>query len=88
MELLVVAIVALIVFGPERLPEMARKAGSFVADIRRAGSEMRSEFQTAFDEDEDDDHDVDEPPAPSGGNQDGARRDESRRVEPRETGSD
>ena len=56
MEILVIAVVALIVFGPEKLPEMARKTGRFVSDIRRMSSDVRSEFETAFDdEDEDDD---------------------------------
>ena len=51
MELLVIGAVALIVFGPEKLPELARKAGQFIADLRRMASEVRDEF----DNDEDDD---------------------------------
>ena len=56
MELLVVAMVALIVFGPEKLPDMARKAGNFVADLRRMASDVRSEFddvRSEFDDDDD-----------------------------------
>lgn len=56
MELLVVAVIALIVFGPEKLPEMARKAGHFFADMRRMASDMRSEFRD-IDADEDDSFD-------------------------------
>lgn len=41
-ELLVVAIVALIVLGPERLPEAARTLGKAVADFRRAIEPARS----------------------------------------------
>jgi sec-independent protein translocase protein TatB len=33
-ELLVIAVVALLVFGPERLPGFARSAGEFVARFR------------------------------------------------------
>ncbi len=33
-ELLVIAVVALLVFGPERLPEFARTAGEWVARFR------------------------------------------------------
>ena len=34
-ELLVVGIVAVFVFGPDRLPELARQAGSFLRMIRQ-----------------------------------------------------
>jgi sec-independent protein translocase protein TatB len=33
-ELMVVGIVAVFVFGPERLPELARQAGSFLRTVR------------------------------------------------------
>lgn len=64
MELLVVAMVALIVFGPEKLPDMARKAGNFVADLRRMASEVRTEFddvRSEFDINDDDDDDSFDP---------------------------
>jgi len=35
-ELIVIAIVALVVFGPKRLPELARKAGELLAKARTA----------------------------------------------------
>ena len=54
MEILVIAVVALIVFGPEKLPDIARRTGRFVSDVRRMGDDVRSEFTTAFDDDEDD----------------------------------
>ena len=55
MEILVCAVVALIVFGPEKLPDMARNAGRFLNDLRRMSTEMRSEVQDAFNPDPDDD---------------------------------
>ena len=58
-ELVVVFIVALVVFGPERLPEMARKAGRTIADLRRTAEELRGEFSQGFDAY--DDEDADEP---------------------------
>ena len=64
MELLVVAVVALIVFGPEKLPEYARKAGSFFSDMRRVASDMRSELHdvsSGFDINNDDDDDSFDP---------------------------
>ena len=55
LEILVVAVVALIVFGPEKLPEIGRKIGNFLAGVRRMSTEMRSEFHGLIDEDESDD---------------------------------
>jgi Tat protein translocase TatB subunit len=48
LEILVVAVVALIVFGPTRLPEMARQAGKALAELRRQANDMRSEFETSM----------------------------------------
>jgi Tat protein translocase TatB subunit len=50
MELLVVAVVALLVFGPEKLPEMARNVGRTISDLRRTAQEMRDEFSTGLDD--------------------------------------
>lgn len=43
-ELLTLAIVALLVFGPERLPEMAAKAGRLVRQLRSMADGARSEL--------------------------------------------
>jgi sec-independent protein translocase protein TatB len=40
--------VMLIVFGPERLPEMAAKAGKLVRDLRSYASDVTSEFSGEF----------------------------------------
>lgn len=40
-EILVILLVALVVLGPKRLPELARKLGSWTAEIRRAAREIR-----------------------------------------------
>jgi sec-independent protein translocase protein TatB len=37
---------ALILFGPKKLPEMARKAGRLLAELRRASNEFRSQIET------------------------------------------
>ncbi len=44
-ELLLLAIVALVVLGPEKLPHVARIAGAWVARIRRTVSHMQSEIE-------------------------------------------
>jgi len=46
-ELLVILVVALLVFGPKRLPELARSLGRGVAEFRRASSELRQHLDTS-----------------------------------------
>ena len=41
-ELILVGIVALIVFGPRKLPEMARKAGSMMRELRSVSNDFKS----------------------------------------------
>ncbi|MGA8761322.1 MAG: twin-arginine translocase TatA/TatE family subunit [Candidatus Sulfotelmatobacter sp.] len=36
---------ALIVFGPKKLPEIARQAGKLLAELRRASNEFRSQIE-------------------------------------------
>jgi TatA/E family protein of Tat protein translocase len=48
-ELLVILLVAFLVFGPKRLPELARTLGKWMAEIRKgmhnATVDMESEFR-------------------------------------------
>jgi sec-independent protein translocase protein TatB len=37
-------ILALVIFGPKKLPEMARQAGRLLAELRRASNEFRSQI--------------------------------------------
>jgi sec-independent protein translocase protein TatB len=37
-------ILALVIFGPKKLPEMARYAGRLLAELRRASNEFRSQI--------------------------------------------
>jgi Tat protein translocase TatB subunit len=41
-EWIVIVLVALVVFGPERLPELARKLGGWAQELRTAAREMRT----------------------------------------------
>lgn len=43
-EILVILIVALLVFGPDRLPEMTRQAASFVRDLRKMVANARRDI--------------------------------------------
>ena len=49
-EIMVVAMIALVVFGPEKLPEIARTVGRTVSDLRRMANEARSEFRSGLDD--------------------------------------
>jgi sec-independent protein translocase protein TatB len=49
-ELIIILIIALIVVGPERLPELAHQLGSFVRDVRRMYENLRAEMGPEFDE--------------------------------------
>ena len=40
-ELLTIAIVILVVFGPERLPELSRKAGKALRELKDAADDLR-----------------------------------------------
>lgn len=44
-EVMVILVVALLVFGPERLPELAKTLGKTMAELRRSMDELRTEFR-------------------------------------------
>ena len=43
-ELLIIFVVALLIFGPKRLPELARTLGKGMAEFRRASYDLRHSF--------------------------------------------
>src|SRR6267378_8409747 len=44
MELMLIVVLALIVFGPAKLPEIMGQVGKAIGDFRRATSELSDEF--------------------------------------------
>jgi sec-independent protein translocase protein TatB len=48
-EILVILLLALIVLGPDRLPDAARKVGRYVNEFRRMTSGFQEEFRQAMD---------------------------------------
>lgn len=52
-ELLLIAVVALIVFGPRKLPQMAKTLGKTMSEFRNATNEFKStwEREVAFEDD-------------------------------------
>jgi sec-independent protein translocase protein TatA len=54
-ELLLVLVIALIVFGPKRLPEIGRTVGKALREFRRASEGIREEINRHLDLEEHDD---------------------------------
>ena len=48
-ELMVIMVVALLIFGPAKLPELARSLGRGLAEFRRASNDLRSSLMTDLD---------------------------------------
>jgi Tat protein translocase TatB subunit len=46
-EIILIALLALLVLGPERLPKVMRDMGRVVGDLRRTSDELRDEFLNA-----------------------------------------
>lgn len=44
-ELIIIFVVALIVFGPKKLPELGKSLGKGLAEFRRASNELKSTIE-------------------------------------------
>jgi TatA/E family protein of Tat protein translocase len=49
-ELIVIFVVALLVFGPKRLPELAKALGKGMGELKRALQDVKEQVETEFDE--------------------------------------
>jgi sec-independent protein translocase protein TatA len=47
-ELIVILVIALIVFGPKRLPELGQTVGRWVSELRRATQDISSDLQESM----------------------------------------
>ena len=52
MELIVILILALLVFGPKRLPDMGRSLGKAIREFRNAGKEIQNDIVESMDKDD------------------------------------
>ena len=48
-EIILILAIALILFGPEDLPDIARTIGKVVFEVRKATHDLTSEFQNSMD---------------------------------------
>ncbi len=60
-HILIVMVVALLVLGPSKLPEVGRQVGRGLAELRKFRASLDDEVRGFLG------HDEDEPPMPSGG---------------------
>jgi len=44
-ELIIILVLALIIFGPRKLPELGRSLGKSIGEFRRASNELRSTLE-------------------------------------------
>ncbi len=49
-EMLVIGVFALLVFGPQKLPEMARSVGRAIREFKRATGELTQELHAGLDQ--------------------------------------
>ena len=50
MEIFIILVIALVVFGPQKLPEMGRSLGKAIREFKSAGSDIKDEITKATDE--------------------------------------
>ena len=50
-ELVVIFVIALIVFGPRRLPEIGKALGQGISEFKRASSELQSRLEEEIEKD-------------------------------------
>jgi sec-independent protein translocase protein TatA len=90
-ELIVILVIALIVFGPKRLPEIGRTLGRSLQEFRKASNEIREHLQVDLSDEPAADHRTStpsstnvtqapaEPGDPASGTQDGSSAAASKR---------
>jgi sec-independent protein translocase protein TatB len=52
-ELLFILVLVLLVYGPDRIPEMAKKLGKLTLDLRKMGETVRRTVEQEMNKDED-----------------------------------
>ena len=55
-ELVLILIIALVIFGPKKLPELGRSVGKALAEFRRASNEIKQSIEKELEEPEHEEH--------------------------------
>ena len=50
MEIFMILVIALVIFGPKKLPEMGRSLGKAIREFKSAGSELQDQLTKVADE--------------------------------------
>ena len=53
-ELIIILAIALVIFGPKRLPDMGRSLGKAIREFRNAGKEIQNDIAESVDKDDQD----------------------------------
>jgi sec-independent protein translocase protein TatA len=51
-EMILILVIALVIFGPKRLPELGRSIGKTLAEFRRASNEIKNNIEKELEEPE------------------------------------
>jgi TatA/E family protein of Tat protein translocase len=51
-EMILILVIALVIFGPKRLPELGRSIGKTLAEFRRASNEIKHNIEKELEETE------------------------------------
>ncbi len=62
MEVFIVLVIALVIFGPQKLPEMGRTLGKAIREFKNVGSDIQDEITKATDISDDDQDKTIKPP--------------------------
>ncbi len=49
-EILIILVVALLLFGPKKLPELGRSLGQSIREFKKGASEIKEEIEAAIEE--------------------------------------
>ena len=73
-ELVIIFVIALIVFGPRKLPELGKSLGKSLAEFKRASNELRNSLEEEIRVEEERERTVKAAPAPVAATAGGTRR--------------
>jgi sec-independent protein translocase protein TatA len=64
-ELIIILVIALIIFGPRKLPELGRSLGKSIGEFKKASNELRSTLEEEIRVEEQREQQTAQPPPPA-----------------------